>query len=293
MAATLRGIPREEKLEIATKLRDKLIARGEERKAAGLPPDGGYDAFAVDFNGSVTDLTPEVKGVLTAEETRTKRLTDLDDADDEVDYGYRRVEACVRIHGLRRHGPFVAAAKKLYTTAFTDGLAHLDDAIPDENRLCRKTIDVLRSADWAPVVAGIEVPQAWIQVWDDAITLSDKIYNEIADARTKRKEHVGSGQDAELDWVETATRYRKFVGSRTKRSDKALVAEAKELLAPLTDVLDKMRAAAARRETERTKAEEARKAEEAQKAGATPATPPATPAAPADPKDPKDPKGTG
>ena len=62
------------------------------------------------------------------------------------------------------------------------------------------------------------------------------------------------------------TRLRKFVGSRTKRSDEALVLEGRELLAPLADVLDRAAAAEARRETARKAAEEAKKTEDARKA---------------------------
>lgn len=281
MAAQLKRIPRKEKLEIANQVRDKLVARADARKAGGLPADPGYDEFVVDLDATIADLTPEVQGVQNADATRTKRLADLDEADDEVDYGYRLVEGFLDSHGKRRHGAYVAAARKLHDTAFRDGLAHIDDAIPDENRLCREALDLLQSADWAPVVTGIALPQVWLKDWEVAINLSDTLYKGLTDARTKRKEHVGSGQDGELGWQEVMTRFRKFVGSRTKRSDKTLVAEAKDLTAPLTDALEKMRIEDARRQTEREKKEE-----EAKKAAAKKAAEPA-PAAPAPAEPPK------
>ncbi|MEO5727059.1 MAG: hypothetical protein ABI134_23370 [Byssovorax sp.] len=92
--------------------------------------------------------------------------------------------------------------------------------------------------------------------------------------RTKRKSHIGVGQGAEADWVEMIPRLRGFITSRAKRTDIAQVAEARELLAPLTDALTRIDAEDARRATLRAQEAEKKKAEAARK----PAAPDAPPA---------------
>ena len=78
-------------------------------------------------------------------------------------------------------------------------------------------------------------------------TAAFHINADIADARNKRKSHIGVGQGAEADWVEMIPRLRGFITSRAKRTDAAQVAEARELLAPLTDTLARIDAEDARR----------------------------------------------
>jgi hypothetical protein len=112
------------------------------------------------------------------------------------------------------------------------------------------------TTEYAPTLAAIALPMAWLDTWESAIAQSDTLYGAIAHARTAKRTHVSAGQDAEADFVEVCVLLRRYVGSRARSSDKARVAEGKTLLAPLLDELAKLRATAAARATIREKEKE-------------------------------------
>ena len=70
--------------------------------------------------------------------------------------------------------------------------------------------------------------------------------------------------------MEMIPRLRGFITSRAKRTDTAQVAEARELLSPLTDTLTRIDAEDARRATLRAQEAEKKKAEAARKPAAPP-----------------------
>jgi len=276
--ASLSRVSRADKLDVTIKLRKKLVDRADKRKAAGLPVDPAYDAFLPELDALIAVLSLNVTGVQEADEGRVKHLTDADEADDWVDTYYRRIEAYLRIEARRRHGANAAQAQALYALIFPDGLSYVDEPPREENPFCRKALGALRSTDWSSLVSAIDLPGSWLDGWEKALNTSDSLNTEIADARTKRKGHVSVGQGAELDWVEMIPRLRGFITSRAKRTDAAQVAEARELLAPLTDTLARIDAEDARRATLRDQEAEKKKAEAAKKAPAPDAAPAAPPA---------------
>lgn len=268
--ANLSRVPRADKLDITIKLRKKLVDRAEKRAIAALPADPAYDAFLPELDGLIAVLSVNVTGAQEANEERVKHLTDGDVADDWVDTYYRRIEFYLRIEARRRHGAHVAQAQALYALIFPNGLSYVDEPPREENPFCRKALGTLRSADWKPLVTAIELPVAWLDGWEKSLDTSDSLNTDIADARNKRKSHIGVGQGAEADWVEMISRLRGFITSRAKRTDAAQVAEARELLAPLTDTLTRIDTEDARRATLRAQEAEKKKAEAATKPAAMP-----------------------
>jgi hypothetical protein len=268
----LKKIPRPEKRDIALALHTNLA----QRLAKGAP-EPALDAYITELADVGQALNAPIVGSLVADAERSARLGQLDGVDCDVDTWYRHVEGFIDVEARRRVGPNVALALALHTAGFPDGLAHVDDPVPDENRLCRESLTVLRSAEYAPTVAAIGLPLAWLTSWEASLTESESLYAAIAQARTARKTHVGAGQDAEVEFIEIGVRLRRYVGSRAASSDKARVAEGKTLLAPLLDALARLRATAAARATHReTVKEKGKKAE--------PAAPPVAPVAPTEVK---------
>ena len=240
----LTQVPRAAKRDIARKLHDSLATR-----AAAGPAEPALDGYIPELDALVQALTAPITGNLLADAQRTARLAKLDAVDVEVDTWYRHVESYLDIESRRRTGPHVTSALALHKAAFPDGLAHVDAPIPDENRLCRESLTVLRSSEYAPTADAIGLPAAWLSTWESSLAQSDTLYGEIEHARTARRAHVSAGQDAEAEFVELCVRLRRYVASRARSSDKARVAEGKTLLAPLLDELAKLRAAAAARAT--------------------------------------------
>ena len=242
----LNQLSRAQKLEIAQKLHDSLAAR-----ASGGPAEPALDEYIPELASLIQALTAPITGNVLADAQRTARLAQLEVVDADVDTWYRHVEGYVDIESRRRSGASVAGALALHKAAFPDGLAHVDAAIPDENRVCRESLMVLRSKDYAPTVLAIKLPSAWLDAWESSLAQSEALYAEIEHARTARRGYVSAGQDAEADLVELCVRLRRYVSSRAKPSDKARVAEGKALLAPILDAVAKLRALAAARATAR------------------------------------------
>lgn len=252
MSATLNQIPRAEKREIATKVLANLKAR-----AAQGPAEPALDAYIPELTDIEAVLDTQVTASTLADAKRVARLARLDAADDAVDTWYRHIESYLEIEARRRASPHAAAAGALHEAAFSDGLAHINDSIADENRICRDALVILRSNEHAATVQAIELPAVWFDRWETALDESDTAYKDVDAARSDKQSSVNAGRDAEAEWVELFVRLRRYVSSRAKRSDTARIQEGKALLAPLLDVLGKLKAQAAARATRRRNAEQA------------------------------------
>jgi hypothetical protein len=224
----------------------------QERAAAG-PQEPGLEAFIPELEGVVVRLETHVGGSVLADAARKAQLVRVENADCDVDTWLRHVENFVWIEATRRVGPNVALALALHHAAFEDGLSIVDDYIPDENRVCRESIAALRSAEHAPTLAAIGLPQDWIPTWEAALNESDAAFAARDAARADKSKHVGGGQDTENDFVDVMLRLRKYIGSRASRKDKAKIAEGEALLKPLLDALKKARADQAARATRNAK----------------------------------------
>jgi hypothetical protein len=236
----MRDIIRAEKRDVGVAVLGNLQAR----EVKG-PAEPGLDAYIVELSDIVGALGTHVEGKTLAEAARTARLARLEIADDGVDTWYRHIESYVGIEANRKTGAFVIGAGALQHAAFPDGLEHINDPIRDENRICRDSLTVLRSAEHGATVQGIELPSAWLTKWEAALDESDAAYKAVDEARTDKHSSVSAGRDAEGEWVELFVRLRRYVASRAKRNDKARIQEGKELLAPLLDVLARLKAHAA------------------------------------------------
>jgi hypothetical protein len=246
MSATLNQIPRVQKREIAAAVLAKLKAR-----AAKGPAEPALDGYIEELTVTEADLSTAVTAGTLADAKRTAQLARLEAADVDVDTWYRHVESYLDIESRRKVGQYVLAAGALHDAAFPDGLAHIDDSIVDENRICRETLAILRSPDHAQTVKALKLPAAWLTGWEEALLESEAAYQDVELARTDKRTHIGAGRDAEQEWVELFVRLRRYVASRAKRSDHARIQEGKTLLAPLLDVLAKLNAQAAARATRR------------------------------------------
>jgi len=231
----------------------EILKRLKKRKTQG-PKEDALDAYIPELSDVVKSLDTHVEGKVAADAARTAMLARSEAADIDVDTSLRHHEGFVFIEANRRGGPNVTAAKALYAAAFPDGLGHVDDYIPDENRLCRDAITVLESPEHAAAVKAIELPAAWLPKWKAALDESDQAFDEVKKARDDKKTHVGAGQDAQTDFVDVMVRLRRYIGSRAARSDKAKIAEGRTLLDPLLTMLDKAKAEKGARATRKAKA---------------------------------------
>ena len=246
MTVTLNQIPRAEKREVGTAILSNLQAR-----AAKGPPEPALDAYIPELTDIVEALGTQVAASTLADANRAARLARLELADDVVDTWYRHIESYVQIEANRKMGLHVVSAGALYHAAFPEGLAHVNDPVQDENRVCRDALMVLRSPEHGATVLGIELPTGWLTKWEVALDESDAAYKSVNEARTDKKSSVNAGRDAEGEWVELFVRLRRYIGSRAKRNDTVRIQEGKTLLTPLLNVLAQMKAQAAARETRR------------------------------------------
>jgi len=244
MAANLNQIPRAQKREIAA----SVLANLKERAARG-PAEPALDAYISELTDVEGALATHVEATTLADAKRTARLARLAEADVAVDTWYRHIESYLDIEANRRMGPHIVKAAALHKAAFPHGLAHVDDPIADENRICRESLMTLRSGEHAATVQAIELPVVWLARWEAALDESDQAYADVEEARPTKQSSVTAGRDAESEWVELFVRLRRYVASRAKRSDTARLQEGKTLLAPLLDVLNKLNAQAAARAT--------------------------------------------
>lgn len=268
MTANLTNVPRPEKLTIATAIHTALV----KRKKAG-PSEPGLDAFIPELATVKDKLTTHVNGKSTANAARAKHLARAENADVDVDTLYRHIEAFVFIEANRRSGPHVGHAQSLYSAAFPEGLAHIDDRIETQNIHVRATLNALQSPEHAATLKAIELPSAWIPALEAALAESNAAVADVAKARGEKASHVDLGKSAESDWVDLMVRLRKYVASRAKRTDIARIAEGKELTKPLLDAIQKLRATAAARATRRINNNNNNNNPVAPSPTATPATP--------------------
>lgn len=248
MTANLTDISRAEKLSITTATHTALT----ERQKAG-PPEPALDAFIPELAAVEAALKTHVTGKDLANAAREKHLARIEIADDDVDTRFRHIEAFVAIEANRRTGPLVVDAQSLYKAAFPEGLARIDDRVPDQNIHVRATLNALQSPEHAATVQAIGLPSAWINALDVALQESNAAIADLARARGDKSSHVELGKSAETDWVDLMIRLRRYVASRAKRTDVARIAEGQAILKPLLDAIQKLRAAAAARATRRTK----------------------------------------
>jgi len=242
-------LPRPVKCAVAR----ELVLNLQDRQAAG-PPEPGLDGFIPELSAVSARLDTHVDGGELADAGRRAALARLEIADCDVDTWLRHHEGYVRVEAQRRVGPHVTAVRATYEAAFPDGLEPAEDYIPDENRACRTSIAVLRSPEHAPTAAAIGLPLVWLDLWEAAVDESDAALKEVEQRRRSRSQHVGSGQDAEADFVDVVLRLRRYVDSRASRTDKARIAEGKQLLAPLLDAMKKVRTERAARATRASRA---------------------------------------
>jgi hypothetical protein len=248
LTANLTNVPRAEKLAIATTIHSALV----KRKKAG-PSEPALDAFIPELAAVKDKLAIHVDGKSSANAAREKHLARAESADIDVDTYFRHIEAFVFIEKNRRSGPHVGSAQSLYSAAFPEGLAHIDDRIEDENIHVRATLNALKSPEHAATLKAIDLPSAWIPALESALAESNAAIADVAKARGEKASHVGLGKSAEAEWIDLMVRLRRYVASRAKRTDIARIAEGTELIKPLLDAIQKLRATAAARATRRTK----------------------------------------
>lgn len=253
MAGNLADIPRTDKLEIARSILSSL----QNRQQSG-PSEPALDVFITELKGAIGALevyTARLTGGERGDPTRAALLARADAADVEVDTWLRHIESFLNIEAGRRIGPNVGVARSLYTAVCPDGLAHIDARIVDENAHCRETLKALKDPEHAAGIAAIELPAAWIARFEAALAESEAAIDALIAARgpTSTSANVApGGRAAEDEWVDLMIRLRKYMGSRSKRTDFVAMAESRAILRPLIDMLQKLRADAASRATKRT-----------------------------------------
>lgn len=235
--ATIAQLPRP---DMAKAGRDIMILL-QSRQSAG-PPEAALDAYILDLEPVVTALEQGVSGQVLAAAALKALLAKVEAADIEVDTWLRHHFYFINVEASRRGGVHVAEARALEAAAFADGLAHVDDYIPDENQLCRGAIAALRSPEHVPVVAAIGLPVGWTAAWEIALNESDAAFTAAQKTRADRSIHVLAGQDAEVAFVDVMVRLRKYLDSRASRTDKVKIAEGRLLIAPLLEMLAKAKA---------------------------------------------------
>lgn len=244
-------ISRPEKYGIVKQIGNNLAAR-----AQNGPAEPGLDVFIVECKDLAAALGTHVQGHVSANTERTAKLTLLAKLDAKVDTLYRHIFHYLDVESRAEHSPHAADSRSLLNTAFPDLLERVNDAIADENRYCRKALEVLRSADYASTVHAIELPLTWLDTWEAALSQSEATLLEVSKARIDKHQHIGAGKNAEEEWVELMVRLRKYMASRAKRSETTKIAEGEALLAPLLSTIARYKANAATRATRKEKAKE-------------------------------------
>jgi hypothetical protein len=147
----------------------------------------------------------------------------------------------------------VKAAKTLYDAVFPNGIAFVDDAIPDENTIVREVLTKLRAPEHQATLAGIKFPLFWLDELEVAVDKSDKAYRDRMNTFGQREDVVSRAREVETEWLDVVMRLRKYVASRAPAGDLEKAHENKELLRPLDEAMAKEKALAKARATRRTK----------------------------------------
>ena len=241
-------LSRTEKATISRKLCDKLT----ERAQLG-PAEPALDIFIPQLDDVAGRLESHVNGKSAANAARVAYVDKIGVADGNVDTWGRHIESFIHIEGRRRHSAHAAAARALHAAAFPEGLAFLDNRVPDENVRMRHALATLRAPEHAATLTGIQLPPEWLDALEAALNESDQAYANRTSARGTQVEHVILGRNAEADWLDIVGRLRKYVESRAPAGDLHKEAESRALLAPLNDAMAHAKALAATRATRRTK----------------------------------------
>ncbi len=244
--ASLSKLARDEKRRIAAEIHDNLVARSTKG-----PPDSILDPFIAKTAHVRDALATRVDDKSSALAERSALLAQNDVDDDQVDRWYRHCYRYLEVELLRRHGLEDAAVEALQKAAYPDGLAHVDDRIPDQNDQVHKAITIFRNPEVAVTLAAIEFPLAWIDSLDQSVQKSDASFAAYQSAIGQTATAVALGRDAEDDWVEWARALNHAIAWRSTGADVAMVEECKRIIDPLTNAVRLLRTQAKTRATKK------------------------------------------
>jgi hypothetical protein len=244
--ASFTQVTRPEKKRVSSELHDNLASR-----AANGPPDALLDPLIAKFATSRDALGEQVDGKSAALAEGAAALVTCDIDDDEVDRWYRHVYYYVKAESLRRHAPQHASINALLSTAYPDGLAHVDDRIPDQNEEVRKTIVAFRDPQFAETLVAIELPTSWIDKLEAATHRSAASFAAYQATSGHASTAVALGRDAEEEWVQLARTITHTIALRSVGAAPDVVEEGKRLIAPLTNAVRLIRTESRARETKR------------------------------------------
>ena len=244
--ASLEKVSRVNKRRVASEIHDNLEAR-----ATSGPPDSLLDPFIAKTAKVRDALGAQVddKSAALAEKAALLAANDIDD--DEVDRWYRHTYYYLEVERLRRHGPDDVGVEALLKTAYSDGLSHVNDRIPDQNEEVRKTITALRHPEVAGTLAAIAFPTGWIDSLDAAVQKSAQSFAAYQAAMGDASTAVAMGRDAEDDWVSWARALTHAMALRSTGADIDVVEEGKRIIAPLTNAVRHLRTQAKTRATKK------------------------------------------
>lgn len=244
--ASLEKVSRVNKRRVASEIHDNLEAR-----ATSGPPDSLLDPFIAKTAKVRDALGAQVddKSAALAEKAALLAANDIDD--DEVDRWYRHTYYYLEVERLRRHGPDDVGVEALLKTAYSDGLSHVNDRIPDQNEEVQKTITALRHPEVAGTLAAIAFPTEWIDSLDAAVQKSAQSFAAYQAAMGDASTAVAMGLDAEDDWVSWARALTHAMALRSTGADIDVVEEGKRIIAPLTNAVRHLRTQAKTRATKK------------------------------------------
>ncbi|EYF07218.1 hypothetical protein [Chondromyces apiculatus] len=246
----LKTIPRPEKLTVARSLHENLLAR----QSSG-PAEPGLDAYIPLLASLISGLSSHVEGKTAASAEHQTLLARAEAADGKVDTLYRHIDSYLAVEGSVQRGELSLGAKALRAAASPDGMALVNARVPEENAYCRRMLETLRNPVNAGILAGIEMPMAWLDRLEEALDESEAAQKELDGVRFDKRKHVGLGRNVEEEWVDVVGRLRSYMDNRAGRYEAVRQTEGEELMDPLDKVLRRMRAEAAARKTRRDKEE--------------------------------------
>ena len=241
-------LSRVEKTAVCMAIHENLKTR-----AQNGPAEVVLDAYIPALASIGVRLSAFVEGKNEVSATHTAFVILSEDADCEVDGLCKHVESFLYVEGHRRRGASVQAAKTLYDAVFPNGIAFVDDAIPDENTIVREILTKLRAPEHQATLAGIKFPLVWLDELEVAVEKSDKAYRDRMATFGQREDVVSRAREVETEWLDVVMRLRKYVASRAPAGDLEKAHENKELLRPLDEAMAKEKALAKARATRRTK----------------------------------------
>lgn len=245
--ASFAQVPRDEKRRIAGEVYDNLVARATTGSA-----DSILDPF-IAKSASVRDaLATHVEDKSAAIAERHALLAENDADDDEVDRWYRHGYRYLEVEALREHAAEHVSIVALLKAAYPDGLAHVDDRVPDQNEEVRKTIAALRHPENAAALAAIQFPIGWIDAMELAVKKSDGSFAAYQAAIGQGSSAVAMGQNAEDAWVNWARGLSHAIALRSAGANIDVVEEGKRVLAPLSNAVRQLRSQAKTRATKKS-----------------------------------------